>query len=135
MKILPISSINTKNTQFKAKFPKQDIKEFLSEVKECDVDTVPQLYTMLDFIKKQSGQKAEILHTGLWHQILIDGKSLTNGIKYFCAVHALKDATVSAKNTLVKAATPIKRMTEEEFEKAYYNNRERTLKDIEALFS
>ena len=133
MKIMPIGSINTNNTQFRAKFSKQNIQEFLREIENNDVDIVPKLYTMLDVIKKYSGQKAEIEHIGLWHRILIDGKSVCENNKYFSAFHALQDATVKTKSTLIKK-NPIKRIPEDEFENEYYKNRKKTIQDIENIF-
>ena len=133
MRILPINNINNQNTQFKAKFPKQDINEFLREIENNDVDIVPKLYTMLDIIKKQKGQKAKIEHNGLWHRILIDGKSVNNDNRYFSAFHALQDATIKLKNTILKDSS-VKRLTEEEFENAYYKNSKKTKQDIENMF-
>ena len=133
MKIMPIGSINTNNTQFRAKFSKQDIQEFLREIENNDVDIVPKLYTMLDVIKNLSGAKAKIEHIGYWHRILIDGKSVSGDKQYFCAIHALKDATVAQKSTLIKDSL-IKRLSEEEFENAYYKNSKKTIQDIKNMF-
>lgn len=132
MKIMPVNNINTQ-TQFKAKFRQRDVKEFLREMIEPDVDTIPKLYTMLDYIRYYPGKKAEIKHIGLWHKILIDGKSMNNDAKYFTAFHALQDAVVTLKNSLLKDA-PMQRMSEEEFENAYCKNSKKTAKDIENLF-
>ena len=135
MKIMPINNVNTQNTQFKAKFPKRDVSEFLREAKGCDVDTIPVLYTMLDIIKQHPGKEAAIEHSGLWHRILIDGKSINDDNKYFCAFHALRDAVVKSNNSLLKnKETQIKRLSEEDFENAYYQNRKKTTKDIEKIF-
>ena len=133
MKILPINNTQSK-PQFKAKFSKQDLGEFLREIENNDVDIVPKLYTMLDVINKHSGQKAEIEHIGLWHRILIDGKSLSEKNKYLSAFHALLDATVKTKSSLVKD-TAIERFSEEEFTNAYYKNRKKTVKDIENIYA
>ena len=133
MKIMPINNINARNPQFKANFCQRDIKEFLTEIQGGDVDIVPKLYTMLDFIKKQPGKNAVIEHIGLWHKILIDGKSINCENKYFNAFHALFDATVKTKTSLIKDS-PIKRIPEEEFEGEYYKNSKKTIKDIEKLF-
>lgn len=132
MKIMPVNNINTQ-TQFKAKFRQRDVQEFLREMTEPDVDTLPKLYTMLNFVKYYPGKQAEIKHIGLWHRILIDGKSMNNDAKYFTAFHALQDAVVNLKNSLLKDA-PMPRMSEEEFENAYYKNSKKTAKDIENLF-
>lgn len=136
MKILPINNnIQYKQqSSFKAKFPKQDIKEFLKEVTNPDVDTLPQLYTMLDFIKNLPGEKASISRNNLRYQIMLDGKSLNNEFKYFCAFHALKDATVNHKNTLMKKESIIKRMSENEFITRYFNNSQKNIEDIRNLF-
>ena len=133
MEILPINNFSTQNTQFKAKFSQKDVKEFLRELEGGDIDIAPRLYTMLDVIKKNSGEKAEIEHLGMWHRILIDGKSLTGKFKYFSAFHALQDATVKLKNSMLKKS-PIKRLSEEEFENTYYKNCKKTVQDIENLF-
>ena len=133
MQIMPINNINTQNTQFKAKFRQKDIKEFLREIENNDIDIVPKLYTMLDVIKNQKGRKAEVQHIGLWHRILIDGKSICEKYKYFSAFHALFDATVKTKTSFIKES-PIQRYTEEEFENEYYKNSKKTKKDIENLF-
>ena len=130
MKILPINNINTQHTQFKAKFRKQDINEFLREIEGGDIDIVPKLYTMLNIIKNHPGEKAEIKHLGLWHRILIDGKSVCENNKYFCAFHALKDSTIKQKDTLIKE-TSVKRIPAEEFEIECYKNSKKTIKDIE----
>ena len=122
------------NTQFKAKFPKQDINEFLREVENNDVDIIPKLYTMLDFIKKQKGNEARIEHIGLWHRILIDGKSLSGTNKYFSAFHALFDATVKSKASLLNESL-IKRFSEEEFENEYYKNSKKAVKDIVNIYA
>lgn len=134
MKILPINNIqNNRHQNFKAKFPKSDIKEFLRETHGGDVDILPQLYTMLDVIKKQPGNIAKIEHIGSWHKILIDGKSLSDNKQYFCAIHALKDATVKQKSTLITDSV-IKRLSEEEFEREYFNNSKKTINDIINIF-
>lgn len=133
MKILPINNTQT-NTQFKAKFSQKDIKTFLKEASvEEGPDTISALYTMLEFIKKQSGKAASIKQYGLWSQIHIDGKSMNNERKYFCAMHALQDATVNHKNTLLKE-TPIKRLSEDEFEYGVCKNAKKTKQDIERMF-
>ena len=95
MKILPINNTQT-NTQFKAKFSKADINHFLMEIEENDVDIVPKLYTMLDFVKKLPGNEAKILASDYrpWYQIQIDGASATQGRYYINAYHALKDMTI-----------------------------------------
>ena len=133
MQIMPINNIHTQNTQFKAKFRQRDVKEFLKEIQGGDVDIIPKLYTMLEHIKYQKGQKAEIEHIGLWHKILIDGKSICENNKYFSAFHALFDATVKTKTSLIKES-PIQRYTAEEFENEYYKNSKKTKEDIENLF-
>ena len=132
MNILPINNTNS-NTNFKAKFPKKYIKQFIREVEYKDVDDVPKLYTMLNFIKQQQGKTAKIKNFGLWSQIQIDGKSLTNERKYFTAIHALEDATVNHKNTLIKD-TPLKRLSEDEFEREWIKNSKKTKSDIENLY-
>lgn len=121
MKILPINNINTQQTQFKAKFQKQDIKELLREVEDSDIDIIPKLYTMLDIINKHPGKNAKIEHIGLWHHISIDGKSICQKKTYLCTYHALQDATVKQKNTLIKES-PIRRLSEEDFENEFYKN-------------
>ena len=130
---MPINNTNTK-VQFKAKFPKQDINEFLCEIENNDVDIVPKLYTMLDIIKKHKGNEARIEHKGLWHRILIDGKSLTGEKKYFSAFHALFDATVKSNFSKLNESM-IKRIPEEEFEIEYYKNSKKTIKDIENIYA
>ena len=129
MKIMPINNINVQNTQFKAKFPKQDINEFLREVEEDHIDIIPRIYTMLDVIKKQKGNEAKIEHIGLWHRILIDGKSLSGTNKYFSAYHALFDATVKTKSAQIKESM-IKWFSEKEFENEYYKNSNKTVNSI-----
>ena len=134
MIIMPIGNISRQNIQFKAKFPKKDVQEFLREIKiNGEVDIVPKLYTMLDVIKSFPGQNAEIEHLGTWHKILIDGKPVSGYKQYFCAIHALKDATVKQKSTLINDSS-IKRLSEEEFENTYYKNCEKTVNDIEKIF-
>ena len=135
MKILPINNIqNNKKQNFKAKFREQDVQEFLREIKNSDaLDEVPKLYTMLDLLKKIPGKIAQIEHIGCWHKILIDGKSVSGNKKYLCAIHALKDITVEQKSTLIKDS-PIKRLSEEEFENAYYKNSKKTVQDVINIF-
>ena len=134
MKIMPINNINMQQTQFRAKFQQKDIQEFLREIKiNSDVDIVPKLYTMLDIIKSFPGEKASIEHISSWHRILIDKKSVSGSRKYFCAIHALKDATVEQKSTLIKESS-FKRLSEEEFENESYKNSKKTIKDIENIF-
>ena len=129
---MPINNTQVK-PQFKAKFSKNDMKQFLQELKYKDVDDVPKLYTMLDIIKNQQGKIAKIDDKGYWCQIQIDGKSMNNERRYFTAFHAVEDATVNHKNTLI-TDTPIKRLSEEEFEAAWLKNAKKTIKDIENIF-
>ena len=133
MKILPINNINTQNTQFKAKFNGQDVNEFLREIQHNDIDFVPKLYIMLDFIKKQKGRRASIQHAGSWHRILIDGKSINEDFEYFTAFHALQDATTIQKNSKLKNSS-LKRMSAEEFENKFYENSKKTVDDIKHIF-
>ena len=134
MKILPINNVNKQNTQFKARFPKHDVQEFIREIKiENSVDAIPKLYTMLDIVKKFPGRKAEIKHLGSWHQVLIDGKSVSDKKQYFCAIHALEDATIKRKSTLIENSS-FKRLSEEEFENEYYKNNKKTINDIENIY-
>ena len=135
MKILPINNTNTQNTQFKAKFPKQDVKQFLTEIEDCDCCVVPQLYTLLDFVKNLSGKTAEIVPSRPrpFYQIHIDGKSITNGQEYISAFHALYNAIVSHEKSSLKTS-PLKRMTEDQFEINYFKNANKTTKDIEKIF-
>jgi len=133
MKILPINNINNQNTQFKAKFNRQDVNEFLREIQHNDADIVPKLYIMLDFIKKQKGRKASIQHVGSWYRILIDGKSINGNFEYLTAFHALQDATTEHKNSKLKDSF-LKRISEEEFEKNFYKNSKKTVDDIKHIF-
>ena len=62
MKILPINNIQNNNyLNFKAKFSKQDVNHLLEEIKDNDIDIVPKLYTMLDFVKTLPGREAKFL--------------------------------------------------------------------------
>jgi len=133
MKIMPIINTNRQNTQFRAKFSKQDIQEFLREIEDNDIDIVPKLYTMFDVIKKQKGKKAEIEHLGVWHRILIDGNSINETNKYISAFHALFDAIVKTKTSNLEE-TPITRFSEEDFEIAYFKNSKKTIQDIKKMF-
>ena len=134
MKILPINNTQT-NTPFKAKFSKQDVNHFLEEIKENDVDIVPKLYTMLDFVKSLPGQEAKILASNYrpWYQIQIDGASATQGRYYINAYQALKDMTIqegsSSKNVL-----SAEKMTKETFMENFYKNSKKTIQDIKNLF-
>ncbi len=134
MKILPVNN-TLPQSNFKAKFSKQDVKQFLTEIEECDLSTVPKLYTLLDFVKNLPGEIAKILPSRVipFYQIHIDNKSMTNNREYISAYHALYDAFVLHKNSMLKTS-PIKRMTEDEFESEFYKNADKTVKDIENLF-
>ena len=135
MKILPINNQCTNRTQFRAKFPKQDIKQFLTEIEECDYPLIPELYTLLDYVKNLPGKTAKIVPAKVrpFYQIAIDGKSITNDREYISAYHALYDAVVIHKNSALKTS-PIKRITEDEFETKFYKNTDKTAKDIEKMF-
>lgn len=132
MKIQPINNIQPK-TNFKANFPKQDVKQLLGEVKGHERCIIPQLYTLLDFIKNLPQKNAEIKHLGLWNQIYLDGKPLTGSNKYINAFFALYDSVVANKNSMVDNSE-IKRISENEFEKRWYKNANKTKQDIENLF-
>ena len=135
MKILPINNINTSNTQFKAKFSKGDVNHFLKEIEDNDVDIVPKLYTMLDFVKTLPGQEAKILESAYrpWYQIQIDGKSATQGRYYISAYHALKDITIGSEKSSKKVLSTDK-MTKETFLENFYKNSTKTIQDIKNLF-
>ena len=135
MKILPINSINTQNTQFKAKFSAKDINHFIEELEGCDIDTVPKLYTMLDFVKNLPGQEIKILESSYrpWYQLQIDGKSATQGRYYINAYQALQDMTVHDKDSPKKVLSTDK-MTKETFLENFYKNSTKTIQDIRNLF-
>jgi len=135
MKVLPINNINTQNTQFKAKFSKRDINHFLKEIEDNDIDIVPKLYTMLDFVKTLPGENAKILASDYrpWYQILIDGKSATQGRYYINAYHALQDMTVQSEKS-AKNVLSTEKMTKEVFWENFYKNRTKTIQDIKNLF-
>lgn len=135
MKILPINNINTPNTQFKAKFSKGDVNHFLKEIENNDVDIVPKLYTMLDFVKTLPGREAKILSSSYrpWYQIQIDGKSATSGRYYINAYHALKDITVQSEKSPQKVLSAEK-MTKENFLENFYKNSKKTIEDIKNIF-
>ena len=134
MKILPINNTQT-NTQFKAKFSKADINHFLMDIEENDVDIVPKLYTMLDFVKKLPGNEAKILASDYrpWYQIQIDGTSATQGRYYINAYHALKDMTIQGSSSSKKVLSSEK-MTRETFMENFYKNSKKTIQDIKNLF-
>ena len=132
MRIQPIDNTQPK-TNFKAKFPKQDVKLFLSEIDKHDICMEPQLYTLLDLIKKLPEKKAKIDTTGGWYQILLDGKSLTNGHKYINAFYALYDSIVINKRS-VSYNNGLQRLSEDTFESMYYKNSKKTKQDIEKTF-
>ena len=136
MKISSINNIqNNKQQSFKAKFSAKDINNFVKELEGCDVDTIPKLYTMLDFVKKLPGEKAEIIESTYrpWCQIQIDGKSATQGRYYINAYHALKDMTVQSKDSSKKVLSTEK-MTQETFWENFYKNSAKTIEDIKNLF-
>lgn len=135
MKILPINNIKTQNTQFKAKFSKQDINHFVKELEGCDTDTVPKLYTMLEFVKNLPGEKAEILESNYrpWYQILIDDKSAAQGRYYINAYHALEDITIQKKGSPKKVLS-FDKMTKDAFFDNFYKNSKKTINDIKKMF-
>ncbi len=135
MKILPINNINAQNTQFKAKFSKQDVNLFIKELEGCDIGAVPELYTMLEFIKNLPKHNAKILQSNYrpWYQIQLDDISATQGRYYICASHALKDITVLHKNNALKY-TNIKRMSYKTFKNNFFKNSKKTIQDIENIF-
>ena len=136
MKILPINNIqNNKQQNFKAKFSKQDVNHFLREIEDNDVDIVPKLYTMLDFVRTLYGKEAKILSSNYrpWYQIQIDGKSATQGRYYISAYHALKDMTIQSENSPKKVLSSEK-MTKETFWDNFYKNSTKTIQDIKNLF-
>ena len=132
---MSINNTNTQNTQFKAKFSKQDVNHFLEEIKENDIDIVPKLYTMLDFVKTLPGREAKILVSNYrpWYQIQIDGVSATQGRYYINAYHALEDMTTQ-KNSFSKKVLSTEKMTKETFMEKFYKNRKKTIQDIKNLF-
>lgn len=135
MKILPINNIQNNNQQsFKAKFSKQDVNLFLKEIEGNDVDIVPKLYTMLDFVKNLPGKNAKILPSEYrpWYQIQIDGVSATQGRYYISAYHALLDMTIQSKN--FKKVLSSDKMTKETFMENFYKNSEKTIDDIKNIF-
>ena len=133
-KIQSINSLNRiKQPHFQAKFSQEAVNHFLQELEFKDMDDVPQVYTMLDIIKKQAGNNAQIKKFGNWFQLQIDGVSLNNERKYLAALHALQDATVNHKNTLLKE-TPIKRVSEEIFKSMWLKNSNKTKQDIKNIF-
>jgi hypothetical protein len=137
MKILPINNIqNNRQQNFKAKFSKQDVKHFLKEIEGNDVDIVPKLYTMLDFVKTIPGDEIKILSSSYrpWYQIQIDGKSATQGRYYINAYHALQDITVQSKDSPKKVLS-VEKMTKETFWENFYKNSTKTIEDIENLFA
>lgn len=133
MKILPINNTQNRQQNFKAKFSKYDVNQFVQELEFKDIDDIPKLYTMLEYIKNLPGKLAKLNKIGYWCQVCIDGKSLTSDRRYFTAFHALEDATINRKNTLIKE-TPLPRLSEEEYEDMFYRNSKKTVKDIETLF-
>ena len=132
---MSINNTNTQNTQFKAKFSKQDVNHFLEEIKENDIDIVPKLYTMLDFVKTLPGREAKILVSNYrpWYQIQIDGVSATQGRYYINAYHALEDMTTQ-KNSFSKKVLSTEKMTKETFMEKFYKNSKKTIQDIKNLF-
>ena len=137
MKILPINNIQNNNyLNFKAKFSKQDVNHLLEEIKDNDIDIVPKLYTMLDFVKTLPGQEAKILASNYrpWYQIQIDGVSATQGRYYINAYHALKDMTIQG-NSSSKKVLSTEKMTKEIFMENFYKNSKKTIQDIENLFA
>ena len=135
MKVMPINNINTQNTQFKAKFSKPDINHFLKEIEGNDVEIIPKLYTMLEFVKTIPGREAKILASNYrpWYQIQIDGVSATQGRYYINAYHALKDMTIQEGNSSKKVLSAEK-MTKETFMENFYKNSKKTIQDIKNLF-
>ena len=133
MQIIPINNIQ--NTQFKAKFSKQDINHFIEELEGCDVDTIPKLYTMLDFVKNLPGKEVKILASNYrpWYQIQIDGVSATQGRYYINAYQALQDMTIQGKGSSKKVLSTEK-MTKETFWENFYKNSKKTIQDIKNLF-
>ena len=134
MYISPINNTIPKSN-FKAKFQKEDIKLFLTEIKDTDLTMVPKLYTLLEFVKNLPGKIAEIIPAKVlpFYQIKVDGKLITNGREYISAFHALHDAVVVHKNSVLESS-PIKRMTNDEFMDRFYKNADKTTKDIETFF-
>ena len=135
MKILPINNTQNKQQNFKAKFSKADVNHFFEEIKENDVDIVPKLYTMLDFVKKLPGKEAKILKSDYrpWYQIMIDDKSATQGRYYINAYQALEDIAVHKEGSPKKVLSTNK-LTKETFWENFYKNSEKTIQDIENLF-
>ncbi len=136
MQILPINNIqNNKQQNFKAKFSKRDINHFLKEIEDNDIDIVPKLYTMLDFVKNHSGQEAKILASDYrpWYQIQIDGKSATQGRYFISAYHALEDMTIQSENSSKKVLS-VEKMTKENFLNKFHENSKKTIEDIRNLF-
>ena len=136
MTISPINNIQyNKQQNFRAKFSKQDINHFLKEIENNDVDIIPKLYTMLDFVKKLPGKDAKILVSSYrpWYQILIDEKSATQGRYYINTYHALKDMTVQSPKSSKKVLS-VEKMTKETFLEKFYQNTKKTKEDIEKLF-
>lgn len=135
MYIMPINNMSSINQNFKAKFSKQDVNHFLEEIKGNDVDIVPKLYTMLEFVKTLPGREAKILKSDYrpWYQIYIDNKSATHGRYYINAYHALQDITLQSKSAQEEVLS-CKKMTHETFMENFYKNSTKTIQDIKNLF-
>ncbi len=135
MKILPINNIqNNRQQNFKAKFSKRDVNLFLKEIEGCDIDKIPELYTMLEFVKTLPGKHAKILPSEYrpWYQIQIDNVSATQGRYYISAYHALQDMTIQSEDS--KKVLSSDKMTNETFWKNFYKNSKKTIQDIKNLF-
>lgn len=136
MKIMPINNIQNNNQHnFKAKFSKEDVNHFLKEIEDNDVDIVPKLYTMLEFVKTLPGKKMKILASDYrpWYQIQVDGKSATHGRYYINAYHALQDITIHSENSSKNNLSSDK-MTKQTFIENCYKNSKKTIQDIKDLF-
>ena len=136
MKILPINNIqNNKQQNFKAKFPKEDINHLIKELDGCDIDMIPKLYTMLDFVKTLPGKEIKILASTYrpWYQLQIDGVSATQGRYYINTIHALEDMTIYKGNNSKRVLSTDK-MTKETFWENFYKNSKKTIEDIKNLF-
>ena len=137
MYILPINNRSEKyNTSFHAKVSKKDVNLLLKEIEGNDIDILPQLYTMLDYVKELPAKTVKIVKSDFrpWYKMKVSGADINGGNEYICAFHALKDLTVKHKNSIIKDNS-LSRMSEEEFEASYYKNSKKTKQDVLNIFA
>ena len=140
MRVLPI---NNNQQSFSAKLPKSELNTVIDSALNHDKSAgVPKLYTLLDKLDKMPGEKAELKawlrnnqsdligfvpRAESTCQLRIDGKLVEEGSNTY---NVLYSAVTSAKTKDGKKIS----MPNSVFDLMWWENRDKTAKDLEQFF-